>query len=742
VSLEPDEDQIARFADALFRNADPGTYVHMRALFDDGQDGIWGFKHSRSIQINGSLDPVTDAAVGLARKAARAPAKVVFAPPVATFRTAAGSRESDIANGLTITVDLDANPSTGLRKLEAVLGPATLVVQSGGRWIDPDTGKIEPKLHVHWRLKHPTRSPDEHAVLKDARSRAKVQAQADGSAVPISHPLRWAGSWHRKAEPVLACIVDDGYRPETEIDLHDAVALLRGAGAKAPFTPSPLPAPDRGAASAEPQGATLDEAEIAGLIDGLPSRIRGQIETALGDDSDRSGAVWSIVGSLTKLGYDRAETIAILRRFPAGPAMAKYGPRLAAEVDRILNKIPIVTAAGRAGTAPPTAIDLWDAGDDVGLPPPRGWLLANTFCRRCLSGLVASGGKGKSALRLAQLLSVATGRSLTGERVLHRVRVLFVSLEDDKDELRRRLHAVMLHHNVSPDEVRGWLHLATPIGMKLVKDRNEPGPLEKWLRAKIHELEIDIVCIDPLVKAHGFDENDNTALDYVCTLLTQIAHDCNCAVDILHHEGKANSGEPGDANRGRGATSIKDAARLSYTLTSMSDKERDLSNVTPDEQRRLVRLDSAKVNIVPPAGETRWFRLVGVALNNGTSDYPNGDEVQTVEPWTPSTALSKITVGTANAILDDIDRGLDNGSRYSAAPQAGKRAASLVVQKHVPDLTPEQAKQVIKGWVGNGILRVDDYVDPDRREKRKGLFANDDKRPGGASSQGLKDVEI
>src|SRR5947208_9617080 len=167
--------------------------------------------------------------------------------------------------------------------------------------------------------------------------------------------------------------------------------------------------------------------------------------------------------------------------------------------------------------------------------------------------------------------------------------------------------------------------------MKLVKDRNELGPLEKWLRATIQKLEIDIVCIDPLVKAHGFDENDNTALDYVCTLLTRIAHDCNCAVDMLHHEGKGNSGEPGDANRGRGATAIKDAARLSYTLTSMSDKERDLFNVTPDEQRQLVRLDSAKVNIIPSAGETQWFRLVGVALDNGTLDYPNGDEVQTVE---------------------------------------------------------------------------------------------------------------
>jgi AAA domain len=63
---------------------------------------------------------------------------------------------------------------------------------------------------------------------------------------------------------------------------------------------------------------------------------------------------------------------------------------------------------------PPAEDDLgaWDAGDDDALPPPRGWLLGNTFCRRCISSMVAPGGVGKSALRLAQLLSLAIGRPL------------------------------------------------------------------------------------------------------------------------------------------------------------------------------------------------------------------------------------------------------------------------------------------------------------------------------------------
>jgi len=57
-----------------------------------------------------------------------------------------------------------------------------------------------------------------------------------------------------------------------------------------------------------------------------------------------------------------------------------------------------------------------DAGDVIGKPPPREWLLGNIFARTFMSSLLADGGVGKTALRLAQLMSLAIGRSLTGEQ--------------------------------------------------------------------------------------------------------------------------------------------------------------------------------------------------------------------------------------------------------------------------------------------------------------------------------------
>jgi len=95
-------------------------------------------------------------------------------------------------------------------------------------------------------------------------------------------------------------------------------------------------------------------------------------------------------------------------------------------------------------------------------PPPRGWLLGNTFCRRFLSSLIRDGGVGKTAVRYAQALALATGRDLTGEHVFQRARVLIISLEDDADELRRRILAARLHFNIPASDLDGWLFLSSP----------------------------------------------------------------------------------------------------------------------------------------------------------------------------------------------------------------------------------------------------------------------------------------
>ena len=283
-------------------------------------------------------------------------------------------------------------------------------------------------------------------------------------------------------------------------------------------------------------------------------------------------------------------------------------------------------------------LGIWDAGDDdYATIPPRGWLLGTAFCRRFLSSLLADGGVGKTAVRVAQLISLASGRSLTGEYIFQRCRVLIMSFEDDRDELRRRVYAVLRHHDITPAQVRGWLFLAAPKGLKLAEIKDgapQIGALDKLLRDEIETRKLDVISLDPFVKTHRLAENDNNAIDFVCELLTTLGIEKNCAVDSPHHTRKGLM-TPGNADAGRGASSMKDAGRLVYTLTPMSEDEAKQFGLSEDDRRSLIRMDSGKVNIAPPSRAAKWFRLIGVPLGNGNAVYPNGDEVQTVEPWTP-----------------------------------------------------------------------------------------------------------
>jgi AAA domain len=390
--------------------------------------------------------------------------------------------------------------------------------------------------------------------------------------------------------------------------------------------------------------------------------------------------------------------------------------------------------AGDGTKTPSASLGEWDAGNDTELPPPRGWLLGNIFARGFLSSLFAEGGTGKTALRYAQFLSLATGKSLTGEHVFQRARVLIISLEDDAKELRRRILAAMLHYNVDRSEVRGWLFLAAPgaAGGKLMtmdkKGQTQRGALVDALVSVIVARKIDLVSLDPFVKSHSVEENSNSAIDDVVQTLTDMAAEHDIGIDVPHHTSKGPA-DPGNANRGRGAGAMKDGGRLIYTLATMTSEEAQTFGISEEQRRCFIRMDSAKVNIAPPAAHAKWFRLIGIPLGNATELYPHGDTVQTVEPWVPPDIWKDLSIDALNRILTVIDNGLPDGNRYSDARSATDRAAWKVIVEHAPDKTEGQAREVIKTWVKNGVLVRYSYDNPATRKPVTGLRVDHTKRP-------------
>ena len=156
----------------------------------------------------------------------------MFCPPVATFLDPRTQKPATSAKASVFPSSVTRTPDAARSTLEALLGPATAVVESGGEWTNPATGEIQPKVHLHWRLKKPTATKAEHDLLREARELATELVGGDATNISIVHPIRWPGSWHRKGTPRLATIVASS--DDNEIDLAEAVELLRDASGAAP----------------------------------------------------------------------------------------------------------------------------------------------------------------------------------------------------------------------------------------------------------------------------------------------------------------------------------------------------------------------------------------------------------------------------------------------------------------------------------------------------------------------------
>src|SRR5262245_57504239 len=218
---QADRDAVTTFVDCLFRYADENAWINLRAFHDlkDGAPPL--FVEPIRIGATDFIERVCDRI----HEAAAHPEPHVFCPPLCAFTEPSGAATENLAEGVALSVECDNNPYAALKKLTGILGKPTAVVASGGTWKNPQSGRLEYKLHLHWRLAEPTCDPGDHARLYEARAVAAEIVGADKTAVALVHPLRWAGSWHRKTD--MPRLVRLKTRPDSEIELGEALERLR-----------------------------------------------------------------------------------------------------------------------------------------------------------------------------------------------------------------------------------------------------------------------------------------------------------------------------------------------------------------------------------------------------------------------------------------------------------------------------------------------------------------------------------
>jgi hypothetical protein len=326
--LEPDRGQIEIFVEALFRHAASGAFLSLRSFHETRSDGVFAID---PLKLNGNFQYLCDVITNAARMAANAEKKIVFAPPIATFKTSHSAAEDNIAEGLVLSVECDANPQQGRERLESLLGPATVVVRSGGRWRNSN-GDEEPKLHLHWRLSTPAADKRTRDRLKCARELAARLVGADTTGAPVSHCYRWPGSWHRKASPRLCSI--EAADPDRELALDHALDLLKEAA-----------------------GAVDDQPDKPPKDDGPRLEWASAFKDILSGEKYHP-ALAPLASSFASRGAPEPVTDRVLRALMANSAPAD--PERVRRRDIEIKKLPeTISSAYKKFTAPATLFDPW-----------------------------------------------------------------------------------------------------------------------------------------------------------------------------------------------------------------------------------------------------------------------------------------------------------------------------------------------------------------------------------------------
>ena len=399
----------------------------------------------------------------------------------------------------------------------------------------------------------------------------------------------------------------------------------------------------------------------------------------------------------------------------------------------IANGLSAVAAAVAVSSTPP--IEATPVGDfDFSALPTRNWLYGRHLIRGFLSTTIAPGGVGKTQVCMADALAIASGRQLLHDQVFEQTPAWHYNLEDPIDELKRRLAGLSLAFEVPLSEVEERLFLNSGRDRALIiAERQRDGtvlarPEADELAKAIEREGIGALSIDPFVRSHFVEENNNKEIDEVLKIFGQIANDTGCAIDLVHHVSKAGSGRSGDMDAARGASSMGGAVRSARTLTIMTDTEAEGFGVEPDRTRWYVRVDDAKSNMAPPADKTLWLERRSIDLGNLDEDGRT-DWVGVLQTWKPPDPFDDLTVEQSREILIAIDAGTDDDRRYNANKRGGgKRWAGHVIIK-ATGKSERASALMLKTWITNGVLKIEEYYNKGRRKQESGLILDRGKMP-------------
>ncbi|WP_373487267.1 AAA family ATPase [Blastomonas sp.] len=266
---------------------------------------------------------------------------------------------------------------------------------------------------------------------------------------------------------------------------------------------------------------------------------------------------------------------------------------------------------------PPDLLPLVDIAAWQGLEAPaRQWALTDWIPARQATYLTGPGSAGKSLLAQQLCTCIAARLPFLGVET-QQATAIYITCEDDEDELHRRQKAICEALGVRLSDLAGKLHLvslASEIGNELATfDVNGKLALSSRYRALSATLEhtgAGFVALDNVAHLFAGNENIRNHVAAFCGLLNRLAQESDSAILFLGHPNKA-----GDSFSG--STAWENQVRSRLFLETPKDKEGEASDL---DARMLTR---GKANYAKAGArlDFRWHRWAFVTPNNVPPDY-------------------------------------------------------------------------------------------------------------------------
>lgn len=172
------------------------------------------------------------------------------------------------------------------------------------------------------------------------------------------------------------------------------------------------------------------------------------------------------------------------------------------------------------------------------LAPKRKWLVQDLIPQKTVTLLSGDGGTGKSLLALQLAVAVSTGSQWLGREV-EAGGVIYLSAEDDTDELHRRLTDILTAGSMSFDRLSALTIrslagedalLALDAKLALAK-----SDLFEELNRRAGSENPALIVLDTLADLYPANENERAKVRQFIGMLRGLAIENNCAVLLLSH---------------------------------------------------------------------------------------------------------------------------------------------------------------------------------------------------------------